>query len=295
MDAARYAHGGATVTGDTVDLLDLAADPGVGRRGPRRSSAAIDGLVHLVGGWRGSATFAETDLADWDLLEKLLIRTVQHTSLAFHDGLQRSDRGRYVLISAAGASKPTAGNAAYAAAKAAAEAWTLAIGRLLPQGGGRGRPDAPAAAILVVKALVHDAMRAERPNAKFAGFTDVKELAEAIAGVWDRPAREVNGKRLWLTPQAVRPAEDRRPPPPRSGGTRLRQRQLRGRPPGGPRRPRPRQRRPPGRLRRGRLHRAPPAGHPQPLRRRRPRPSRSSTAPAPTSSRSRRSPTAGAR
>lgn len=56
-----------------------------------------------------------------------------------------------------------------------------------------------AAAILVVKALVHDAMRAERPNAKFAGFTDVKELAEAIVGVWERPAAEVNGKRLWLT------------------------------------------------------------------------------------------------
>lgn len=52
-----------------------------------------------------------------------------------------------------------------------------------------------------MKALVHDAMRAERPNAKFAGFTDVKELAEAIAGVWDVPAGEVNGKRLWLTPQ----------------------------------------------------------------------------------------------
>lgn len=48
---------------------------------------------------------------------------------------------------------------------------------------------------------MHDAMRAERPNAKFAGFTDVKELAEAIAGVWDRPAPEVNGQRLWLTPK----------------------------------------------------------------------------------------------
>ncbi len=56
-----------------------------------------------------------------------------------------------------------------------------------------------AAAILVVKALVHDAMRAERPNAKFAGFTDVTELAEAITGVWERSAAEVNGKRLWLT------------------------------------------------------------------------------------------------
>lgn len=48
---------------------------------------------------------------------------------------------------------------------------------------------------------MHEAMRAERPNAKFAGFTDVTELAEAIAGVWERSATEVNGQRLWLTPQ----------------------------------------------------------------------------------------------
>ncbi|MEU4998535.1 SDR family NAD(P)-dependent oxidoreductase [Streptomyces sp. NPDC021622] len=197
VDAARYAHGGATVIGDTVDLLDLDATREWARR-TEKEFGRIDGLVHLVGGWRGSATFAETDLADWDLLEKLLIRTVQHTSLAFQDGLQRSDRGRYLLISAAGASKPTAGNAAYAASKAAAEAWTLALGDAFRKAGAE-QGLTSAAAILVVKALVHDAMRAERPNAKFAGFTDVKELAEAIAGVWERPAGEVNGNRLWLT------------------------------------------------------------------------------------------------
>lgn len=199
VDAARYAHGGATVTGDIVDLLDLgAAREWVDKT--EKEFGRIDGLVHLVGGWRGSATFAETSLADWDFLEKLLIRTVQSTSLAFQDVLQRSDRGRYVLVSAAGASKPTEGNAAYASAKAAAEAWTLALGDAFRKAGGDDGPTS-AAAILVVKALVHDAMRAERPNAKFAGFTDVKELAEAIAGVWDMPAGEVNGKRLWLTPQ----------------------------------------------------------------------------------------------
>jgi NAD(P)-dependent dehydrogenase (short-subunit alcohol dehydrogenase family) len=153
-----------------------------------------------VGGWRGSASFAETNPADWELLEKLLIRTVQHTSLAFYEGLQRSDKGRYLLISAAGASKPTAGNAAYSASKAAAEAWTLALADAFRKAGGEQGPTS-AAAVLVVKALVHDAMRAERPNAKFAGFTDVTELAEAIAGVWDRPAPEVNGQRLWLTPK----------------------------------------------------------------------------------------------
>ncbi|MFI6684869.1 SDR family NAD(P)-dependent oxidoreductase [Streptomyces sp. NPDC050485] len=199
VDAARYAHGGATVTGDTVDLLDLQATRDWADR-IQKDFGRIDGMVHLVGGWRGSASFAETDLADWELLEKLLIRTVQHTSLAFHEPLLRSDRGRYLLVSAAGASKPTAGNAAYAASKAAAEAWTLALGDAFRKAGGEEGPKA-AAAILVIKALVHDAMRAERPNAKFAGFTDVTELADAIAGVWDRPAQEVNGQRLWLTPK----------------------------------------------------------------------------------------------
>ncbi|MBT2488369.1 SDR family NAD(P)-dependent oxidoreductase [Streptomyces sp. ISL-96] len=199
VDAARYAHGGATVVGDTVDLLDLAATREWADK-TEKEFGRVDGMVHLVGGWRGSATFAETDLADWDLLEKLLIRTVQHTSLAFQAPLLRGDRGRYLLISAAGASQPTAGNAAYAASKAAAEAWTLALADAFRKAGGEEGPRT-AAAILVVKALVHDAMRAERPNAKFAGFTDVKELADAIAGVWDKPAREVNGQRLWLTPK----------------------------------------------------------------------------------------------
>jgi NAD(P)-dependent dehydrogenase (short-subunit alcohol dehydrogenase family) len=199
VDAARYAHGGATVTGDTVDLLDPDAARSWAAR-TEKEFGRVDGLVHLVGGWRGSATFAETDLGDWDMLEKLLIRTVQHTSLAFEGPLRRSGGGRYVLVSAAGASKPTGGNAAYAAAKAAAEAWTLALADDFRKAGGEEGPSA-AATIVVVKALVHDAMRAERPNAKFAGFTDVKDLAEAICGTWSRPTREVNGQRLWLTPK----------------------------------------------------------------------------------------------
>ncbi|MGW1724324.1 SDR family NAD(P)-dependent oxidoreductase [Streptomyces sp. NPDC002306] len=197
VDEARYGHGGATVIGETVDLLDLESTREWALH-VEKDFGRVDGVVHLVGGWRGSETFAKTNLHDWDLLEMLLIRTVQHTSLAFHEALQRSERGRYVLISAAGASSPTAGNAAYAAAKAAAEAWTLALADYFRKAGGESGPTS-AAAILVVKALVHDAMRAERPNAKFAGFTDVKDLADAIVDVWSKPAAEVNGQRLWLT------------------------------------------------------------------------------------------------
>ncbi|MEV6836258.1 SDR family NAD(P)-dependent oxidoreductase [Streptomyces sp. NPDC051133] len=197
VDAARYASGGASVTGDTVDLLDLQSTRDWAAH-IEKDFGRVDGLVHLVGGWRGSETFTKTSLDDWDFLELLLVKTVQHTSLAFHEALQRSERGRYVLISASGASKPTAGNAAYSAAKAAAEAWTLAMADFFRKAGGAEGPTS-AATILVVKALVHDAMRAERPNAKFAGFTDVTDLAEAIEGVWSKSAAEVNGNRLWLT------------------------------------------------------------------------------------------------
>ncbi|NJP67148.1 SDR family NAD(P)-dependent oxidoreductase [Streptomyces spiramenti] len=199
VDATRAAYPGATVTGDTIDLLN----PDAAREWADRTEqefGRVDGLVHLVGGWRGSATFAETDLADWDALEPLLVRTVQHTSLAFDAALRRSGNGRFVLISAAGAGRPTGGNAAYAAAKAAAEAWTLAMADGFRKDGGDEGPRA-AAAVLVVKALVHDAMRAERPNARFAGFTDVRELAEAVTDTWNRNTADVNGQRLWLTPQ----------------------------------------------------------------------------------------------
>ncbi|WP_329129425.1 SDR family oxidoreductase [Streptomyces sp. NBC_01476] len=199
VDAARYDAGGADITGEIVDLLDLeATEDWAGRI--EKDHGRVDGLVHLVGGWRGSASFPETDLADWDVLHKLLIRTVQHTSLAFHDGLMRSPGGRYVLISASGASKPTAGNAAYSAAKAAAEAWTLALGDSFHKLSGDGALSA-AATVLVIKALVHDELRAQRPNAKFTGFTDVTDLAEAIAEMWNRSPTEVNGTRQWLTPR----------------------------------------------------------------------------------------------
>jgi NAD(P)-dependent dehydrogenase (short-subunit alcohol dehydrogenase family) len=197
VDAARYAAGGAEITGDIVDLLD----PEAAREWAERTEkqfGRVDGLVHLVGGWRGSATFPETDLGDWRVLNDLLIRTVQHTSLAFHDALLRSPAGRFVLVSQSGATKPTAGNAAYGAAKAAAEAWTLALGDSFRKAGGEEGPTA-AAVIIVIKALVHDEMRAQKPNAKFAGFTDVRDLAQTIADVWSRPAEEVNGNRLWLT------------------------------------------------------------------------------------------------
>ncbi len=189
--AAEVAAGGGSAHGYVVDLLDEAATK-AWADDVRSKFGRVDGVVHLVGGWRGGKGITEADLADWNLLEGLLIRTVQHVSRAFHDALLASPAGRFVLISAAEASRPTAKNASYASAKAAAEAWTLALADSF-----RGSP--AAATVLVVKALVTPRMREAKPEAAFSGFTDVADLAEQIVGLWSRRADEVNGERVWLT------------------------------------------------------------------------------------------------
>ncbi|MFB4264550.1 SDR family NAD(P)-dependent oxidoreductase [Nonomuraea sp. GTA35] len=189
-----FRKNGHTVIGvdrQDVDLLDRAAVQALADR-VEREHGRVDGVVHLVGGWRGSKSFAETSLDDWDLLHDLLIRTLQHVSLAFEPLLRRSDDGRFVIVSAKAAQQPSAGGAAYAAAKAAAEAWTLSLADAL-------RGTSGAATILVVKALVNDAMRERNPEGRFPGFTDVNDLAAAIGGLYDRPAAEINGTRLDLT------------------------------------------------------------------------------------------------
>jgi len=153
----------------------------------------VDALLHLVGGWRGGQPLHEAPLADWDLLHDLLVRTVQHTTRAFYDQLVASDHGRFVLVSAKQAQQPSNANAAYAAAKAAAEAWTLALAG--------GFADTPATAnIVVVDAILTPQMRAENPGKDFPTFTPAEHLAEAIAFLCSDAAAKMNGQRLSLHP-----------------------------------------------------------------------------------------------
>jgi NAD(P)-dependent dehydrogenase (short-subunit alcohol dehydrogenase family) len=152
----------------------------------------VDGLLHLVGGWRGGRPLHEAPLADWDLLHDLLVRTVQHTTRAFHDQLEASEHGRFVLVSAKQAQQPSNDNAAYAAAKAAAEAWTLAFADGFAPGGATAN-------IIVVEAILTPPMREENPGKEFPTFTPAEHLAGAIAFLCSDAAAEMNGQRLTLT------------------------------------------------------------------------------------------------
>ena len=177
-----------------VDLLDPDA---AGRWASEIANrfGRVDGLVHLVGGWRGGDPITETPLSDYDWLHDLLVRTVQHASRGFYSHLAASERGRFVLVSSAQAGNPDGTNASYAAAKAAAEAWTLALAASF-----RDTGSAATANVVVVNAILTPQMRAQNPDKPFKTFTPAEDIAAAIEFVCSEAGARMNGKRLPLHP-----------------------------------------------------------------------------------------------
>jgi NAD(P)-dependent dehydrogenase (short-subunit alcohol dehydrogenase family) len=137
---------------------------------------AVDGVLHLVGGWRGGGGLAGQSDDDFRFLEQSLT-ALRHVSRAFDGDLRTSAAARLAIVSSTAVARPLAGGANYAAVKAASEAWTRAVA----QGFAKGARDAgePLHAASVVFRV-----------ASLAGLE--QSLADAYAGLWDSPAETLN-------------------------------------------------------------------------------------------------------
>jgi NAD(P)-dependent dehydrogenase (short-subunit alcohol dehydrogenase family) len=161
-----------------TELCDLTSEPSVialARR-VREACGRVDGLIHLVGGWRGGGGLAGQSDEDYRALE-VGLTALRHASRAFDEDLRTSDAGRLAIVSSTVVERPLAGGANYATVKAASEAWTRAVG----QGFAKAARDAGselsgAAVIFRVKAL--------------EGLEDV--LAASVVALWDQPAANLN-------------------------------------------------------------------------------------------------------
>ena len=180
----------APVSGEAavVDLLDVDdvmrfRDDVLARHG------RIDAVIHLVGGWQGSKTVDLGALEAWDSIAPGVFVTVRTTTVAFRDALISSG-GCYVMVSSTAATKPTAGNVAYATAKAAAETWVGGLAHSFQDTAAR-------AVVVAVKALVDAGMREAQPEQSFPGYTDTADLAASIHGIVGGDAP--NGARRNLT------------------------------------------------------------------------------------------------
>lgn len=193
------------VTGYTCNLADMDSVNELAAS-VRAEIGPVDGLIHLVGGWRGGQGIKGQSDDDWEFLHTGIMTTLRNTSRAFIDDLDASPEGRFAIVSAESVASPSADNAAYAAVKSAAEAWTLAVADGFKKDS--VDPLTSAALVFVVKALLDERMRAAQPERKFPGFTHVDVLAEAVLDIFETDAGELNGRRVRLGTSSKAQAPD---------------------------------------------------------------------------------------
>lgn len=141
----------------------------------------LDGLIHLVGGWRGGGGIAGQSDEDWEFLERGF-RTLRNTTRVFFDDLVASPAGRLAIVSSTAVDRPYPGGANYAAAKAAADAWVRAVA----QGFAKQAPQS-AATVFVVTSL--DGLEGR--------------LGDEVVELWQAEAAAVNGQRIALGPERM--------------------------------------------------------------------------------------------
>jgi NADP-dependent 3-hydroxy acid dehydrogenase YdfG len=196
---AAAQEAGSGVTPLTCDLAVL-DDVRRLRDDVTAAAGSVDAVIHLVGGWRGAKGIADQSDEDWEFLHEGAVTTLRNVSRVFFDDIASSSRGRFAMVSSTALDKPAAGVASYVAAKAAAEAWTMAMADGFRKAATANEGGPAAAVVLVVKALVDDGMRRSHPERSFPGATDVEELAAAVVGLFTTPGDELNGTRLRLAP-----------------------------------------------------------------------------------------------
>ncbi|MDN3496178.1 SDR family NAD(P)-dependent oxidoreductase [Planococcus sp. APC 4015] len=139
---------------------------------------AVDGILHLVGGWRGGGGLAGQSDEDYRALEGSFT-ALRHVSRAFDADLRASSAGRLAIVSSTAVARPLAGGANYAAVKAASEAWTRAVAQGFAKAArDAGEPLTAASVVFRVKSL--DGRE--------------QELADAYVALWDSPASGVNDR-----------------------------------------------------------------------------------------------------
>ncbi|MBA3021856.1 SDR family NAD(P)-dependent oxidoreductase [Propionicimonas sp.] len=166
---------------EACDLTDEGAVFALARRVHDRAGR-VDGVLHLVGGWRGGGGLSGQSEADFRFLERSLT-ALRHVSRAFDADLHASASARTAMISSPAVVRPLAGGANYAAVKAAGEAWMHAVSQGLAKAArDSGEPLRAAAVVFRVATL--------------AGSESV--LASAFVDLWAQEPTDLNDQVIEL-------------------------------------------------------------------------------------------------
>lgn len=143
---------------------------------------SVHALFHLVGGWNGGKTFAETPIDDLEFMVNQHIRTTFNLFKAFEASLSKNGWGRVILVSASTVPNPPGKTGVYTAAKSAQENMGLSLAAELKEA-------------KVTVNIVH--VRAIDIENKGTGTTPA-EIVSTMQYLFSNAADKVNGARIPL-------------------------------------------------------------------------------------------------
>lgn len=189
-----YAAPGAADAARNLVLpgVDL-ADPDAARAAFARIGGhfgGIDALLNVAGGFAWQ-NIAGGDLAVWDRMYALNLRTAVSACMAALPFLESSGSGAIVNVGAFGAVKAGAGMGAYAASKAGIAKLTESLAEEL-----KGKVTVNA----VLPSIIDTpANRADMPEADFGKWVRPEDLAEAVLFLASNKSRAITGALLPVT------------------------------------------------------------------------------------------------
>ncbi len=146
----------------------------------------IDLLVHVMGGFAGGASVAETDDATWHKMMDLNLNAAFYVLRAVIPVMRKAERGRIIAIGSRQAVQPAANVGAYAASKAALVSLvqTVAI---------ENRDKNIRANVILPGTMDTAANRAAMPKANFAKWVKPSHVAELVVMLAGEAGGEITG------------------------------------------------------------------------------------------------------
>jgi len=168
-----------------VDMTDANAVSAMVAEAHKRFGR-IDGLVNTVGGFRGGKPVHEADLAEWDFLYDLIVRTTLNGCRAVIPYMLRSQSGSIINIGSRNVFQGSPNYAAYSAAK-------TAVLRLTESLAGELKTRGINVNCVLPGTIDTPQNRADMPKADFSSWVPPEDLAHVIAFLLSDEARSVTG------------------------------------------------------------------------------------------------------